>query len=515
MKCLAKDPEDRYATAAELAKDIQRYLADEPVSAFAEPWTSKVRRWVGRHRTLATASAAALLVATVSLAMTTIFLERANSRETRARTRAEQNLLLAREVVDRFFIKVSEDPRMKSLGLETLRRDLLLDAKKYFERFSDEEGHEPQVEAERGRNFLRLAKITEELGEPGAATMFSQQARSIFTELSQQRPARLEYREGLAEALDSLGGNYSGNRQLAEAKRAFEGAISVWEGLARIDPAQPKYSYRMARTLNRLGRLLCQQLLDTAQGLTHLSRSLSICRRLVEKDPGVSEYRDQLAEAMLIMGHVRSGQEFDQVKGLLEEALEIREKLVAEEPNRPDYEAGLVDACVLIATSYSNARVPGRVQAIYAKVRRIGDALAREHPHVPLFVENHYLIEMLYSHTLSLSGDHARATAVAEESVAAAPRSGIVNLYAACCYTIASESARRDQRLPAAERERRAEQHLARAMELLGSAKATGLFEQPWFLSGIKTDPDLAPLRGRQDFQGLVRELEAEAARPR
>jgi serine/threonine protein kinase/Flp pilus assembly protein TadD len=60
LKALAKAPEDRYPTAIALAKDVELWLADEPVSVYADPWQTRLRRWVKRHRTaVATASAAA------------------------------------------------------------------------------------------------------------------------------------------------------------------------------------------------------------------------------------------------------------------------------------------------------------------------------------------------------------------------------------------------------------------------------------------------------------------------
>src|SRR5262249_44803962 len=151
---------------AALAKDVQRYLADEPVSAFQEPWTFKLRRWVARHRTLTTASAAALLGATASLAVTTVFLEQAKAREPRdrareasARTQAEDNLQLARGAVHRYFTTVSNNPRLKAYGLEKLRQELLKNAREFFDAFARQTGGDPQAEAERGRNSLQLARI--------------------------------------------------------------------------------------------------------------------------------------------------------------------------------------------------------------------------------------------------------------------------------------------------------------------------------------------------------------------
>ena len=61
LKALSKDPAGRYATATELAQEVQRYVADEPVNAYPEPWTRKVLRWARRHK-VAVSTAAGLLV---------------------------------------------------------------------------------------------------------------------------------------------------------------------------------------------------------------------------------------------------------------------------------------------------------------------------------------------------------------------------------------------------------------------------------------------------------------------
>ena len=65
MKALAGRPEDRYPSAMELAEDIERWLADEPVSAMPEPWGDNLRRWGSRNRTLVTSFGAALLVGSI------------------------------------------------------------------------------------------------------------------------------------------------------------------------------------------------------------------------------------------------------------------------------------------------------------------------------------------------------------------------------------------------------------------------------------------------------------------
>jgi eukaryotic-like serine/threonine-protein kinase len=67
LKAMAARPEDRYATALDLAADIERWQADEPVMAWREPWPVRARRWVKRHRTLVIAAFAAVLLTAMVL----------------------------------------------------------------------------------------------------------------------------------------------------------------------------------------------------------------------------------------------------------------------------------------------------------------------------------------------------------------------------------------------------------------------------------------------------------------
>ncbi len=64
LKALSKAPADRYSSARELTDDVQRYLADEPVTADREPVLERFGRRARRNRTLvaAVAVAAAVLI---------------------------------------------------------------------------------------------------------------------------------------------------------------------------------------------------------------------------------------------------------------------------------------------------------------------------------------------------------------------------------------------------------------------------------------------------------------------
>jgi serine/threonine protein kinase/WD40 repeat protein len=50
LKAMGLRSEDRYSSAQALADDVERWLADEPVSGLREPWSTWLRRWISRHR---------------------------------------------------------------------------------------------------------------------------------------------------------------------------------------------------------------------------------------------------------------------------------------------------------------------------------------------------------------------------------------------------------------------------------------------------------------------------------
>jgi WD40 repeat protein len=100
LKAMARRPEDRYPAARDLAGDLERWLADEPVGAWPEPFAVRCRRWLVRHPTLVTAGAI-LLVAGALLAGVTAVLTTAKEREHWQRELAEGQRQLAEAQVDK------------------------------------------------------------------------------------------------------------------------------------------------------------------------------------------------------------------------------------------------------------------------------------------------------------------------------------------------------------------------------------------------------------------------------
>src|SRR6185369_14584466 len=61
LKAMARTPTDRYGTAQELADDLRRFLADEPIRARRPTLAQRARRWMRRHQTLVWSAAVGIV----------------------------------------------------------------------------------------------------------------------------------------------------------------------------------------------------------------------------------------------------------------------------------------------------------------------------------------------------------------------------------------------------------------------------------------------------------------------
>jgi WD40 repeat protein len=112
-KTMAVDPAERYATAEDLAEELQRFQTGKLLGVHQYSLGALIRRWVGRHRALvgAVGGLAAVLVAVVALSAARVVGERDRAKAARAdadaaRARAEARqreliLIKARDDLDR------------------------------------------------------------------------------------------------------------------------------------------------------------------------------------------------------------------------------------------------------------------------------------------------------------------------------------------------------------------------------------------------------------------------------
>jgi serine/threonine-protein kinase len=203
LKSLALRPEERYGSAKALADDIERWMADEPVTAWHEPFSRRARRWARRNRTAVATVGAAVLVALAGTAGVLAIQTRSN-RDLRAANRrtlnerdfarrnadlARRNYRRARGAVDDYLTRVADDSLLKEGGLHELRRDLLEAALRYYDEFLREWHNDPSLTAEAAAAQERVGDIRIELGRPRDALAAYNEAVRLVEPLIRERPS--------------------------------------------------------------------------------------------------------------------------------------------------------------------------------------------------------------------------------------------------------------------------------------------------------------------------------------
>ena len=273
LRALEARSTDRYATALEMAADLQHYLDDEPVKAHRESLVDRTSRWVRRHKSSVIAGAATLTLVAVVASGAAILIaqsrdhalqladdnaklataeresredaqrrqrqaEQATEQALQQQARAEKYYQLAISTVDQFLTGVADDDRLKAVGLENLRRDLLVQARDFYELVIEQadDGESP-LHAERANAQQRLAEISFQVGEYEDAIAAYREAASHFLAMGEDNANASEYTiliNDLALTLDAAG-------HADEALKLWRELVEPLRELIAADPDEPRY----------------------------------------------------------------------------------------------------------------------------------------------------------------------------------------------------------------------------------------------------------------------------------
>lgn len=155
MKALEKDRSRRYASPADLARDTQRYLDDEPVLAGPPTNAYRARKFVRRHR-IGTAFAAALGVLVVAFVIVTLVQTQRIAKE---RDRATAEAAKANSI-NAFLQETLGSADPWQTGKDVPIRDVLADAaRKADAEFKDQPLIAAAVKNTVGRTYVNLGQI--------------------------------------------------------------------------------------------------------------------------------------------------------------------------------------------------------------------------------------------------------------------------------------------------------------------------------------------------------------------
>ncbi len=352
MKAMEKDRTRRYATANGLAVDIQRYLADETISARPPSKLYKFQKTVSRNKLLFSGIGVIALLLIVGLIAVSVSL----AKERRSRLVAEAASVKSQQTT-KFLEQMLQGVRPSiALGQDTTMLRAMLDLT--AERVGKEMTNQPAVEAE-----LRslTGKLYQQIGNYGRAEEMHRVALAINREIFGSESPEA------ATSLNSLGLALMAERKLSEAEKVVGEALAIRRKLFGYENADTATSLndlsavyrdegrfkeaepRARQALEIRQKLFGKEHLDVADSLRNLCVILGDEGKWVESE---TVAREVLAMRINLLGpehpYVASSLDdvawaahangkLDEADNLQREALAMRQDLLpADDPNVAD-----------------------------------------------------------------------------------------------------------------------------------------------------------------------------------
>jgi serine/threonine-protein kinase len=420
LRCLAKDPGRRYATARDLADDLCRFLRGEPVQA--RP-VGRLERWANlcRRNRLATGLAASLFVAIaaglIGVAWQVVQVER-------QRELADQGFHDALRVVDDYLTTVSESVLLNRPGLEPLRGELLGRALTYYQTFIGRRAHDAVATAELADAYAAVGKITAATGSEFEALAAFDKALATFEALNARDPSSRRYLLGLAQAQNNRGEQQMRTGHAGEARSSFEKAIESLLILDRARPVAIEVRRDLAGAYRNLGVLFDVTGRPT-EARTHLERASSLFEDLVRSNPGDPRHRGELARTLVNLGvHHHEAGRLDQALGPYQQARDLEENLVHERPDVPSYRSDLANTCSNLGSLLRALDRAPEAETQYRRALELQEVLVRDHPAVSAYrtelgrtLNNLGRLQHVTGHPQDAIVTHQRAIALREDLV--------------------------------------------------------------------------------------------------
>jgi tetratricopeptide (TPR) repeat protein len=314
MKALEKDRTRRYASANGLALDVQRFLADEAITARPPSRVYRFEMLVLRNKLLFTAIGAMALLLVGALIVVSLAL----SRERESRRKAVEASVKSQRVTQFLEDMMNRAGPAAARGRDSgMMIDILNETAGHIEK---ELGNQPDVEAD-----LRgiIGKLYEQLGLYAQGEKMERQALAF-----REQKFGPESREA-AESLNDLGLELMAQHKLPEAEKAHARAYAIRRRLFGDENAET------ATSLNDLGAVYRDQgRLKEAEAMAR--EALRIRRKLF--GPQHQDVADSLRNLSIILG---GESRWEEAKQAAMETLIMRSNVLG--PDHPFIASSLED----------------------------------------------------------------------------------------------------------------------------------------------------------------------------
>jgi serine/threonine-protein kinase len=330
LKCLRKEPNRRYATAADLAEDLRRFRAGEPVRARPVGKGERIVRWCRRKPGVASLLAALALVFLVGTSGVLWQWQRAHRQRDKAhreKERAEHHLEMVCTRVD----------NLKRLGSDLLLQPgqyrngkaLLEQALGFYQDLLPEDLNDARVRQQAALLFGQLAAIHDTLGQTDEAVKAYDEMTKLLTSLLTEQPTDKDLRIQLADTYRYQGNMLRARGEAGKARKAYQEAAALHTELVNDYPKDASYKVALANTLLNIAALPWPQ--DQVEELDALcNRMLELYRSTVDAEPDNSRFKLELALGLEQQGLVFSQtQRIPDAERVVREALAIHQGLQA------------------------------------------------------------------------------------------------------------------------------------------------------------------------------------------
>ncbi|MFO0880678.1 MAG: protein kinase [Gemmataceae bacterium] len=390
LKCLLKEPKKRYQSARELAADLRRFLAGEPIQARPVSTLERTWKWCRRHPAaaglIAMSGFSILLMAFGGLAYAQLESRRADQalhlmeQAEKERARAEKHFSQAREAVDQMLLRVGQERLAYEPRMEQIRRDLLEKAAVFYERFLEVDDPSAVVRHEAALAAIKVGDIRAYLGDDEKAQAAYRRAQEMLEPLVQEHPETLDYRHDLASVTHNRATLFRRSRDYAEADALLSRAIQLQQTLVDEEPT-PSRRAELARFYYNRGRL-DEDRGESQAALLSYRTARGLQQALIDEFPSEAVYREELAQTWMNLARVQGIHQPGDAERSLQQAIELLDALLREMPTSPSVRQSLVLASLQLGdrlrVKRSNEALP-----LYRRAVLLGESLVRDFPTVP------------------------------------------------------------------------------------------------------------------------------------